>query len=66
MLDQIADYLIKKETITGKEFMQIFREVKGLPDPGVKKQLEKDANLMGPARPEETGEQDAGFETGTS
>ena len=66
VLDQIADYLIKKETITGKEFMQIFREVKGLPDPGVKKQLEKDANLMGPARPEETGEQDAGFETGTS
>ena len=32
-LDKIAEYLIEKETITGKEFMRIFREVKGLPDP---------------------------------
>ena len=32
-MDKIADFLIEKETITGKEFMQIFREVKGLPDP---------------------------------
>ena len=47
VLDQIADYLIKRETITGKEFMQIFREVKGLPDPGVKKQLEENPELMG-------------------
>ncbi len=48
VLDQIADYLIKRETITGKEFMQIYREVKGLPDPGVKRQLEKNADLMEP------------------
>ncbi|MDO4337304.1 MAG: ATP-dependent zinc metalloprotease FtsH [Eubacteriales bacterium] len=33
-LDKIAEYLIKKETITGKEFMKIFRAVeKGLPIP---------------------------------
>lgn len=32
-LDKIVDFLIEKETITGKEFMKIFREVKGLPDP---------------------------------
>ena len=32
-LDKIAEYLIEKETITGKEFMRIFREVKGIPDP---------------------------------
>ena len=32
-LDRIAEYLIEKETITGKEFMRIFREVKGIPDP---------------------------------
>ena len=32
-LDKIAEYLIEKETITGKEFMKIFREAKGLPDP---------------------------------
>ncbi len=32
-LDKIAEYLIEKETITGKEFMKIFREVKGILDP---------------------------------
>ena len=29
-LDRIAEYLIERETITGKEFMQIFREVEGI------------------------------------
>ena len=33
ILDRISDYLYEKETITGKEFMKIFRELKGLPDP---------------------------------
>ena len=28
-LDQISDYLIEKETITGKEFMDILRRIKG-------------------------------------
>lgn len=32
-LDKIAEFLIEKETITGKEFMKIFREIKGIPDP---------------------------------
>ncbi len=32
-MDKIAAYLIEKETITGKEFMKIFREVKGIPEP---------------------------------
>ena len=32
-LDQIAAFLIEKETITGKEFMKIFRRVKGIPEP---------------------------------
>ena len=27
-LDRIAEFLIEKETITGKEFMEIFRKVK--------------------------------------
>ena len=31
-LDHIAAFLIEKETITGKEFMKIFRQVKGLPE----------------------------------
>jgi len=30
VLDKVAEYLIGKETITGKEFMRIFREVKGI------------------------------------
>ncbi|NLP35845.1 MAG: ATP-dependent zinc metalloprotease FtsH [Clostridiales bacterium] len=29
VLDRIAEYLISKETITGKEFMKIYNEVKG-------------------------------------
>lgn len=29
-LDKIADFLIEKETITGKEFMKIFHEVEGI------------------------------------
>ena len=32
-MDKIAEFLIEKETITGKEFMKIFREVKGIPEP---------------------------------
>lgn len=30
-LDKIAEFLIEKETITGKEFMRIFHEIKGIP-----------------------------------
>ncbi len=33
VMDKIAEFLIQKETITGKEFMKIFREVKGIPEP---------------------------------
>ena len=39
-MDQIAAFLIEKETITGKEFMKIFREVKGIPEPEEKKEEE--------------------------
>lgn len=33
VMDEIAAYLIEKETITGAEFMRIFRRAKGLPEP---------------------------------
>ena len=33
ILDRISDYLYEKETITGKEFMTMFREMKGIPEP---------------------------------
>lgn len=37
ILDRISDYLYEKETITGKEFMKMFRDMKGLPDLDEKK-----------------------------
>ena len=33
LMDKLAAFLIERETITGKEFMEIFRKEKGLPDP---------------------------------
>ncbi|MDE6748239.1 MAG: ATP-dependent zinc metalloprotease FtsH [Lachnospiraceae bacterium] len=33
LMDKLAAYLIEKETITGKEFMKIYRKEKGLPEP---------------------------------
>ena len=32
VLDKISEYLIEKETITGKEFMKMYRELKGIPE----------------------------------
>lgn len=37
ILDSISDYLYEKETITGKEFMKMFRDMKGLLDPDEEK-----------------------------
>ena len=42
VLDKIADYLYEHETITGKEFMKIFRELKGLPEEDEKEQKNND------------------------
>lgn len=42
LMDKLAEYLIEKETITGKEFMEIFRREKGLPEP--KEESEKEQN----------------------
>ena len=33
VMDQLAEYLIEKETITGKEFMRIYRKIKGIEEP---------------------------------
>lgn len=41
ILDSISDYLYEKETITGKEFMKMFRDMKGLPDPDEEKNDEE-------------------------
>ena len=41
VMDKLAEFLIEKETITGKEFMRIFREIKGIPEPEEEKKEEK-------------------------
>jgi len=41
LMDKLAAFLIERETITGKEFMEIFRREKGIPDPEEEK---KDAS----------------------
>ncbi len=38
VMDKLAKYLIKEETITGKEFMKIFRKEKGIPEPKEEKE----------------------------
>ena len=43
-LDKISDYLFEHETITGKEFMKIFREIKGIPDPDEKQEEDNNVN----------------------
>lgn len=42
ILDHISEYLYEKETITGKEFMKIFRKMKGLPQEEDKEALMPD------------------------
>ena len=44
-MDQIAEFLIEKETITGKEFMKIFRKVKGIPEPPEEEQHEEKTRM---------------------
>ncbi|MCM1103434.1 MAG: ATP-dependent zinc metalloprotease FtsH [Clostridium sp.] len=42
LMDKLAEHLIEKETITGKEFMKIFREEKGLLEPEEKNKTAPD------------------------
>ena len=43
-LEKIAEYLIEKETITGKEFIKMYREIKGLTEPEDEKADKAEAN----------------------
>ena len=56
ILDSISDYLYEKETITGKEFMKMFRDMKGLPDPDEEKDGEE-------SREQENAQNDAQKDT---
>ncbi len=46
LMDKLAEFLIEKETITGKEFMQIFRKEKGLPEPEEKEEEKSSENKV--------------------
>ena len=52
-LDKIADFLIQKETITGKEFMDIFHEVEGI-EPGDEKEKTQERITMMPSGEEDS------------
>ena len=61
LMDKIAAFLIEKETITGKEFMEIFRREKGLPEPEEKaKTTDAGAKDSGKTQGTLTGELGAG------
>lgn len=47
LMDKLAEHLIEKETITGKEFMKIFRAEKGLPEPEEKPKEQTKAEPAG-------------------
>ncbi|MDD7025293.1 MAG: ATP-dependent zinc metalloprotease FtsH [Oscillospiraceae bacterium] len=56
-LDKIAEFLIEKETITGKEFMEIFNRVRGVenqPEEEKARIAEKPAQLPGASEEAET------------
>ena len=64
VMDKLAEYLIEKETITGKEFMEIFRREKGLPEPEDKKEEKDGSSVSGSSEDEASSEKKE--ETGES
>lgn len=46
VMDKIAGFLIQKETITGKEFMKIFREAKGIKEPEIQDAIEQKNEIV--------------------
>ena len=54
VMDKLAAHLIEKETISGKEFMKIYRQEKGIPEP--------DENEENKAKEENTDKKDSFFE----
>jgi cell division protease FtsH len=62
LMDKIADYLIEKETITGKEFMQIYRKEKGIPEPVEETEAKVEAAAPEEAKAEEAKPEEAKVE----
>ncbi len=48
VMDKLAAHLIEKETISGKEFMKIYREAKGIPEPEEKSEKAESAEQKTP------------------
>ena len=63
IMDKLAEFLIEKETITGKEFMEIFRREKGIPEPE-EKEAEKNGQKENKA--EESGTKESSSGEGTA
>jgi len=62
VMDKLAEFLIEKETITGKEFMEIFRREKGLPEKEDKKQVESGKETQEKMEAEKKAGSEAGIE----
>ena len=66
IMDKLAAYLIEKETITGKEFMKIYRKEKGIPEPEEEDKSKKEENQTEqmtqtePQQSEETAQSETG------
>ena len=59
VLDKISEYLFEKETITGKEFMKLYRELKGIPEPEEKQDeqiFEEEADVVEEVETEDSSE----------
>lgn len=59
ILDEISQYLYENETITGKEFMRIFRELKGIPEQAETREAETEKEKFGYAKKEWVQEKEA-------
>ena len=59
LMDKLAEFLIEKETITGKQFMEIFRREKGIPEPEETKEEKKEQQVEVSYKPVNTGVQPA-------
>ena len=55
VMDVIAAYLIKEETITGEQFMKLYRREKGIPEPEKKQDAEEPKTSAEEPKPEESG-----------
>lgn len=56
LMDKLAAHLIEKETISGKEFMKIYRAEKGLPEPEEEKKEETEAQEIKASEKQESRE----------